>query len=296
VVAALPPSSARLARDEARLWRVPFLGGLDVLQARFVKQTFARHTHEVFTVGVVHWGAAAFWNRGAEHIAPDGSVMLINPDEVNTGHSFLAAGYVHLVLYPSAEQLRQVAADLTGQSVPLPYFAQSVAQAPEVAASLTRAHQVLVNPEATRLAQDTALGWALAASTLELSDSGLRLPPLGRERVAVQLTRAYLEAHACEDVALEDLVRLTGLSGFHLTRVFRDAVGLPPHAYQVQTRIRQAQTWLRAGWAIAQVSVASGFSDQSAFSNQFKRHVGVTPGQYRGSAQTAAAPPAVEPG
>jgi len=66
-----------LERDEARLWRVPFLGGIDVLQARYVKQSFARHAHDVVTVGVVRQGAAEFWNRGAEHVAPDGSVMTI---------------------------------------------------------------------------------------------------------------------------------------------------------------------------------------------------------------------------
>ena len=57
-------------------------------------------------MGVVQHGAAGFWNRGAEHVAPDGSVMLINPGEVNTGHSFAEDGYVHLVLYPSAEHLQ----------------------------------------------------------------------------------------------------------------------------------------------------------------------------------------------
>lgn len=280
MVAAPSSPAVPLARDEARLWQVPFLGGLDVLQARFVKQTFARHTHEVFTVGVVQQGAAAFWNRGAEHVAPDGSVMLINPDEVNTGHSFLAAGYVHLVLYPSAEQLRQVAAEVTGRDMPPPYFPQSVAQAPEVAARLTLAHQVLIHPAATRLRQDEALQGALATLVTQLSDARLRPARVGQERGAVRLARAYLEAHACDAVSLEDLARLTGLSGFHLIRVFRQATGLPPHAYQVQARIRGAQVWLRAGWALAQVAAASGFSDQSAFSNQFKRHVGLTPGQY----------------
>jgi AraC-like DNA-binding protein len=271
---------ARLARDEARLWRAPFLGGLEVLQARFVKQSFARHTHETFTVGVVRQGAAAFWNRGAEHVAPDGSVMLINPDEVNTGHSFVAGGYVHLVLYPSAVQLRQLAAELTGRDVPQPYFAQSVAQSPGVARRLTAAHLVLADASTTRLAQDIALQSALLSLVAQLSDLPARPLSAGRERAAVRRARAYLDTHACEDVPLAELVRVTGLSAFHLTRVFRQEVGLPPHAYQVQARIRQTQRWLNAGWDLAQVALAAGFHDQSAFSNQFRRHVGVTPGRY----------------
>ncbi|MVN88162.1 helix-turn-helix domain-containing protein [Deinococcus sp. HMF7620] len=276
----LTPRRAPLKRDEAQLWRVPALGGLDVLQARFVKQAFARHTHEEFTVGVVHEGAAEFWNRGAERVAPPGSVMLINADEVTTGHSWAEGGYLHLVLYPSAEQLRWVAEQVTGRSVNTPFFPQSVAAAPAVAARLTRAHQVLIHPAASQLARETALQDALAQLVTDLGEARLSPGRVGQERAAVRDVQAYLEAHASEEVSLEDVARVSGLSPFHLSRVFRQEVGLPPHAYQVQVRIRQARAWLNAGWSLAEVALATGFSDQSAFSNQFKRHVGVTPGQF----------------
>jgi AraC-like DNA-binding protein len=277
----LPNRRGRLKRDEARLWRVPFLGGLDVLQARFVRQSFARHTHEVFTVGVVWQGAAEFWNRGAEHVAPGGSVMMINPDEVNTGHSFAEDGYVHLVLYPSAEQLRTVAEQVTGKNVATPYFPQSVAARPDVARRLTAAHRVLGDPAASLLMRETALQGALAGLITSLGEERLSPTRGGSERGGVREVRAYLEEHACEDISLGDLAKLSGLSPFHLTRVFRQEVGLPPHAYQVQIRVQRAQGWIAAGWSLAEVALAAGFNDQSAFSNQFKRHVGVTPGQYK---------------
>lgn len=258
-----------------------------MLQARFVRQAFARHTHEVFTVGVVRQGTAAFWNRGAEHVAPGGSVMLINPDEVNTGRSVAEDGYIHLVLYPSAEQLQRVAEEVTGHAAPPPYFARSVAEVPEVARQLLAAHRLMADPGATELAQETALQCALASLTLQLSDTRLRPARLGQERLAVGQVRAYLEAHACEAVSLADLVELTGLSGFHLTRIFQAATGLPPHAYQIQLRLRQSRRWLAAGWTLAQVALAAGFNDQSAFSNQFRRYLGVTPGRYGNASDSA---------
>lgn len=276
----LPVRRERLKRDEARLWRVPFLGGLDVLQARYVKQAFARHTHEVFTIGVVWQGAAEFWNRGAEHVAPSGSVMLINPDEVNTGHSFVDDGYVHLVLYPSAEQLRAVARQVMGKRVAVPYFSRSVEVAPDLARQLTAAHRVLAAPGSSLLARETVLQDALATLITSLGDEKVAPSRVGRERAAVRKVRAYLDEYACEDLSLDDLARLSSLSPFHLTRVFRQEVGLPPHAYQVQTRVRRAQGWITAGWSLTEVALAAGFNDQSAFTNQFKRHVGVTPGQY----------------
>lgn len=275
-----PPTPGPLKRDDARLWRVPFLGGLDVLQARFVKQAFARHTHEEFTVGVVHQGAAEFWNRGAEHVAPDGSVMLINAGEVTTGHSFVEGGYLHLVLYPTAEQLRAVAEQVTGRPLITPAFPDSVAAAPQVAQALTAAHRLLADPGATVLARESALYGALSSLIVTLGEDRRSPVRPGREHAAVGQVRAYLEAYASQDVTLDDLARLTGLSPFYLSRVFRRAVGLPPHAYQVQVRLRQAQQELHLGRPLVEVALASGFSDQSAFSNQFKRHLGVTPGQY----------------
>ncbi|MBB5363919.1 helix-turn-helix domain-containing protein [Deinococcus humi] len=274
------PHQEPLKRDEARLWRVPYLGGLDVLQARFVKQAFTRHTHEEFTVGVVQGGAAAFWNRGAEHVAPDGSIMLINADEVTTGRSFTEGGYIHLALYPSAEQFRMVAEQVTGRPAVAPHFAQSVAATPQLARRLVTVHRLLIDPAASLLTRDTALQGALAALVTTLGEERLSLPRVGRERAAVREVRAYLEEQAGAEVSLETLARLAGLSPFHLVRVFRQEVGLPPHAYQVQMRLRRARGWLAAGRRLAEVALEAGFSDQSAFSNQFRRHVGVTPGQY----------------
>ncbi|WP_161881177.1 helix-turn-helix domain-containing protein [Deinococcus alpinitundrae] len=49
----------------------------------------------------------------------------------------------------------------------------------------------------------------------------------------------------------------------------------------MQARLQRAGQQLGAGHLPAQVALATGFSGQSAFSNQFKRHLGVTPGRYR---------------
>lgn len=79
---------------------------------------------------------------------------------------------------------------------------------------------------------------------------------------------------------MSGLARVAGLSAFHLCRVFRDAVGMPPHAYQTQVRVRQAKSLLRAGMPAAQVAAAAGFSDQAHLTRHFKQIVGVTPGRY----------------
>lgn len=90
----------------------------------------------------------------------------------------------------------------------------------------------------------------------------------------------FLEEHYEDRVMLRDLARLTGLSPYHLNRSFCKKVGMPPHAYQVQVRISHAKLLLRMGRAISETALSTGFVDQSHFSHQFKKFVGMTPGQF----------------
>ncbi|HYM70106.1 MAG TPA: helix-turn-helix transcriptional regulator, partial [bacterium] len=70
----------------------------------------------------------------------------------------------------------------------------------------------------------------------------------------------------------------------HLCRTFHREVGLPPHAYQTQVRVERARSLLRNGVPIAEAAAAVGFYDQAHLTRQFKRVIGVTPGQYVGAA------------
>ncbi len=81
-------------------------------------------------------------------------------------------------------------------------------------------------------------------------------------------------------MTLQALARFAGLSAFHLCRVFREAVGMAPHAYQTQVRVRRAKALLRAGLPITQAAVEAGFYDQAHLTRHFKRIVGLTPGRY----------------
>ena len=112
---------------------------------------------------------------------------------------------------------------------------------------------------------------------------------LGREPAAVGQVKRYLERHYAEAVTLEGLSRLTGLSRYHLVRVFGESVGVPPHAYLRQMRVREAKKLLAAGLPVAEAAVATGFADQSHLHRWFKRLWGVTPGGYRKGVQDGAA-------
>jgi AraC family transcriptional regulator len=88
---------------------------------------------------------------------------------------------------------------------------------------------------------------------------------------------------------MEQMAAVARLSLYHFARQFKAATGLPPHQFVILRRVERAKELLQAGTALSLAEVAAhvGFSDQSQFSHNFKRIVGVTPGQFRTPATTA---------
>ena len=74
---------------------------------------------------------------------------------------------------------------------------------------------------------------------------------------------------------------MAGLTPSHFVRAFSRHYGMTPHAYLLNRRIGHARGLLARGQPLAEVALATGFSDQAHFQRQFKRLVAATPGQYR---------------
>lgn len=63
-----------------------------------------------------------------------------------------------------------------------------------------------------------------------------------------------------------DLARVVGARPFPLLRAFKEATGLPPHAYLNSLRVRRARHLLRSGVRPARVAAEVGFTDRSVHS------------------------------
>jgi AraC family transcriptional regulator len=108
--------------------------------------------------------------------------------------------------------------------------------------------------------------------------------PRGRE--PVQRAIRYIQENHARDIGLKDIAQAASLSRFHLARLFKHVVGVPPHQYLIQMRVQSAHSLLSAGAgkrSLAEVALAVGFSDQSHLTRHFKRVLGVTPSQLTSS-------------
>ena len=258
------------------------MGGVELLQARFENHTFSRHSHEGYTIGVIEDGAQGFYRTGDNHVAPAGTIILVNADEVHSGHSETQGGWAYRAMYPTPEQLEQLNTDLNQSTGTrgAPYFPNAVVQDPEVARDL---YQLLtLDPNSnSRLAQESVLYEALRKLMLRHSKSRPTESTAGRAQKPLALVKEFLDDYPDSDISLEELAKLAGLSPYHLTRSFKKAFGLPPHAYQVQARLRHAKQLLKSGMPIAEAAISSGFHDQSHLHRNFRKALGITPGQYQ---------------
>jgi AraC family transcriptional regulator len=94
----------------------------------------------------------------------------------------------------------------------------------------------------------------------------------------------YIEDHLAEDLAIATLAALIPMSQFHFARAFKAATGEPPHRYIMQRRIERAKILLSVKQlSVAEVSYQTGFSNQSHFTAQFRKAIGITPKQFRES-------------
>lgn len=268
-------------RDDARLWRVDILGGLELLRARYVEFTFSPHTHEEFMIAVTEGGTALPRYRGGAHIHRPGDVLVLNPGEVHGGGPAHGAIWRYRAFYAPGALLQRAAQELTGVVRGLPQFAEDVVRDPYVAGMLRQAHTTLEEPNSV-LERESRLLEALASLVTRHAVDKLPTHRIGSEHRAVKRAREYLETLPSENVSLERLAREASLSPFHLCRVFRQTIGLPPHAYQTLMRVCLAKTLLAKGVSISQVAVEVGFYDQAHLTRHFKHIFGVTPGQYLG--------------
>jgi AraC-like DNA-binding protein len=76
------------------------------------------------------------------------------------------------------------------------------------------------------------------------------------------------------------LAQAAETSKFRLVRLFRSALGAPPHALQVAQRVELARRLLERGVQPAQAAQESGFFDQSHLNRHFRRLTGMSPGRY----------------
>ncbi|WP_025699434.1 response regulator [Paenibacillus durus] len=102
-----------------------------------------------------------------------------------------------------------------------------------------------------------------------------------KEKV-VQEIKAYLESHYHENIQLDQLAERFDLNASYVSHLYSKSTGQTILEYVTLLRIQQAKRMLReSSFKISKISQNVGYDNQRYFCQVFKKHVGVSPGQYR---------------
>lgn len=92
----------------------------------------------------------------------------------------------------------------------------------------------------------------------------------------------YIYANLSHSIRLDTLAGIACLSVFHFTRMFKKTTGYSPYQYVLKKKIIAAKKLIRQpGVYAAEVGYQLGFSSPGHFNSFFKKHYGVSPGQFR---------------
>lgn len=82
------------------------------------------------------------------------------------------------------------------------------------------------------------------------------------------------------ELPIEALAEDIFVSKYYFLRKFKSSIGMTPHRFCIQNRIRKSQSLLNAEKTIGEISAEMGFYDQSHFNKVFRRIVGISPSEY----------------
>ena len=245
--------------------REPWDPEVATVAATHVVPDFSRHAHSRCVAGLIVRGGRRMELSGVEVIVPEGGAFAI---PAHTPHACAPLGpppHAHLAVCLPQRTLRRLVREGGGEG----------GGAAEAAARLGRFFDLVAGgaPGRERRA-------ALAAALACWPRDALVAPGRPDSRPELDLAADYLARLARDNPSLADAARHAGLSPHHLHRLFAARFGLTPHAYVGRERLRLALAALRAGEGLASAAALAGFADQSHFTRQFRRHVGVTPGRF----------------
>lgn len=153
------------------------------------------------------------------------------------------------------------------------------------------------------LRPDRSVGWYVTTKT-PLQDDGGRVVAIASVSVDLRMPAdgpgvssglaaavAVARSRCAENLTVAEIARAAGMSSTQLERAMRRTMGVSPKQLVLRFRLEEAMRRLRETDApIAQVASECGYYDQSAFTRQFRRVVGMSPRAYRDDRATGPTP------
>ncbi len=242
-----------------------------------IMQRFPNHFHDYYVIGFIEKGQRYLLCKNREYIINPGDIVLFNPKDTHSCEQLDGKTLDYRCINIQPEVMKRTALEITGREY-LPQFSQTVLCRSELAGPLRELHCMICQDETDFVKEELFL-FLMGQLLQEYSDTT-------SERMVQEQTSEfktvcdYMETNYAKPITLDELSALTGLSKYHFLRSFTRQRGISPYRYLETIRVSNAKKLLEQGVSPADTALLTGFSDQSHFTNFFKKFIGLTPRQY----------------
>lgn len=242
-----------------------------------IMQKFPNHFHDYYVIGFIESGERCLSCKNRKYTVEPGDLLLFNPRDNHTCEQIDGRTLDYRCINVHPETMSKAAFEITGKDY-LPYFSPAVIFHSELASLLRELHMIIMEEEKD-FRKEEIFFFLLEQLIEEFSEEGIEQsgPEENRE---TKIICNYLEKNYMKNITLDELSGLTGLSKYYLLRSFTKQKGISPYRYLETIRIDRAKKLLEQGVLPIEAALQTGFTDQSHFSNFFKKFIGLTPKQY----------------
>lgn len=264
-------------RNRSLYWWDRQTTGLSLMLADLTTQEYSPHVHDGIVVAVTETGGSVIKSRGVTSEVCASKLLVFNPHEPHSGWMGSSEHWKHRSFYLQQSAVEAVMQTLGASR--FPYFSHNVIADRELSAGFLALHRAL--EDGSDLFRERELLCVTFARLFQRHGRGeIRIESAPRDAARLKAVTAMIEDRYADDLRLEELGAAVTITPFQLIALFKRSIGLTPHAYLTQVRLKRAGDLLRHGMPIADVAIRTGFYDQSALNKHFKRCFGITPLQF----------------
>ncbi len=241
------------------------------IEQSFKSQEFKPHFHDDYSIGIITDGHQKLHLGNDRELVTKGQIRVINPRQLHFVDKACEWSYANIII--PKEDIFEMARHLYqkdfNESI---YFKNRIDQR-----GLVEKFVALYGRLDKSLDFEERYIEFIEALLRDFSIYG---EPKRQHSGNVHRVLEYIDAHVLEEIRLDALSAIAGVSKYHVIKLFKAKIGLTPHQYIMRLRVNEAVRLIAKGMPFSEIAYGCGFSDQSHFIKEFKAIYGFTPSRF----------------
>lgn len=241
---------------------------INFVKHKFQPQKFKVHFHNSYSIGLILDGIHKLKLHDEDLLVKKGQIKIINPYESHIADGDLSWEYLNFM--PTKEIIQEIAQEMCDDALECKIkFKNSIndSKATQHFINFSNSLNKNLEYEENFILLVSYLLKHYAFNDLDIKDISSN----------IKNSIDYIHNYYLEDISLDVLADISGISKYHFIKVFHEKTEITPHQYIINLRLEYALSLIKEKIPLVEVAFKCGFSDQSHFIRTFKKYYGITP-------------------